>query len=202
MFSPRPVLLALALSAAGCAMQPARVDAMETRIPQPAELRRIEHPLYIILDPAKLPDTMTAYGQGVKPVEVQGLHTFVSRDLQRTMSQLFSVVQVAPPNTPAPPGIFLTGEVLINSFSTYVGTRGPGTPHGVYARMQWSFRIRAYGAPADAFVYSGTAESTVPIEKTHKTGPAFQSLFEDALRRVVTHWDNQKAYDRIARLGQ
>lgn len=198
----RSALLALALSLAACSMQPVHVGEMETKIPQPTELRRIEHPLFIILDPAKLPDTMTAYGQGVKPIEVDGLHAFVQRDLQRTMSQLFTTVTVAPPTTPAPQGIFLTGEVLVNSMSSYVGTRGPGTPQGVYVRMQWSFRIRAYGAPADAFVYQGTAESTAPVVSVRDTQAAFQTLFEDALRRLVAHYDGQKAYDRMARLGQ
>lgn len=197
----RPALFALVLAVAGCSMQPARVDQMETKIPQPGELRRIEYPLFVILDPAKLADTMTAYGQGVKPIEVRGLHTFVERDLQRTMSQLFTSVVVAPPTTPAPQGIFLTGEVLVNSLSSFSGTRGPGTPAGVYLRMQWSFRIRAYGAPADAFVYQGTAESTVPVTSTRDTQAAVQSLLEDALRRLVTHYDGQKAYERMARLG-
>ncbi len=198
----RPVLLALALAAAGCSMQPARVDQMETKIPQPGELRRIEYPLFVILDPAKLADTMTALGSGVKPIDVIGLHTWVQRDLQRTMSQLFTSVIVAPPTTPAPQGIFLTGEVLVNSLSSFTGTRGAGTPSGVYVRMQWSFRIRAYGAPADAFVYQGTAESTVPINSTRDTQAALQSLLEDALRRLVTHYDSQKAYDRMARIGK
>ena len=198
----RPVLLALTLAAAaGCAMQPVHVSEMETRIPQPKELRRIEHPLFVVLDPAKLPDSMTAVGDGVKPIEVHGLHTFVQRDLQRTMSQLFTTVTVAPPSTPAPSGIFLTGEVLVNSMSTFVGTRGPNTPSGVYVRMQWSFRVRAYGAPADAFIYQGTAESTVPITATRDTQQALQTLFEDGLRRVVAHFDGQSAHDRIARLG-
>jgi hypothetical protein len=182
-------------------MHPVHIDEMETRIPQPGELRRIEYPLFIILDPAKLPDTMTAYGQGVKPIEVYGLHSFVSRDLQRTMSQLFTTVTVAPPSTPAPTGVFLTGEVLVNSMSSFVGTRGPNTPSGVYVRMQWSFRIRAYGAPADAFIYQGTAESTMPITSTKSTQPALQSLVEDALQRLVAHYDGQKAYDRMARIG-
>ena len=202
MISLRPALLALALVAAGCSMKPVHVDAMETKIPQPGELRRIEYPLFVILDPAKLADSMTALGQGVKPIDVHGLHTFVQRDLQRTMSQLFTSVIVAPPTTPAPQGIFLTGEVLVNSLSSFTGTRGPGTPSGVYVRMQWSFRIRAYGAPADAFVYQGTAESTVPITSTRDTQPALQSLFEDGLRRLVTHYDTQRAYDRMARIGQ
>ncbi|PCC68089.1 hypothetical protein SAMN02745121_04568 [Nannocystis exedens] len=197
----RTTLLALALAVAGCSMHPVYVAEMETKIPQPGELRRIEHPLFIILDPTKLPDTMTALGQGVKPIEVYGLHTFVERDLQRTMSQLFTTVTVGPPSLPAPSGIFLTGEVLVNSLSSFVGTRGPGTPSGVYVRMQWSFRIRAYGAPADAFIYQGTAESTVPITATNTTQPALQTLFEDALRRLVSHYDGQKAYERMARIG-
>lgn len=197
----RPVLLALALALTGCSMRPVDVTAMETKIPQPTELRRIEIPLFVILDPAKLPDAMTAYGQGVKPIEVSGLHTFVERDLQRTLGQLFTNVRVAPPTTAAPDGIFLTGEVLVNSLQSFSGTRGPGTPSGVYVRMVWSFRVRAYGAPADAFVYQGTAESTVPINAVGDTQGAFQSLLEDALRRLITHYDGQKAYDRMARLG-
>ncbi|MFY0541064.1 hypothetical protein [Nannocystis pusilla] len=57
-------MLALAVAVAGCSMHPVYVAEMETKIPQPGELRRIEYPLFIILDPAKLPDTMTALGQG------------------------------------------------------------------------------------------------------------------------------------------
>lgn len=201
MTSLRTALLALALVATGCSMRPVDVSTMETKIPQPVELRRIEIPLFIILDPAKLPDAMTAIGPGVKPIEVSGLHTFVQRDMQRALTQLFTTVTVAPPSTPAPAGIFLTGEVLVNSLTTFSGTRGPGTPAGVYVRMQWSFRVRAYGAPADAFVYQGTAESTAPINAVADTQVAFQTLLEDALRRLLAHYDAQKAYDRLVRIG-
>lgn len=198
----RAALLALVLVTPACSMQPVYVDSMETKIPQPGELRRIELPLYIILDPAKLPDAMTVFGEGVKPIEVNGLHSFVQRDLQRTMNQLFVTATVAPPNTPAPTGDFLTGEVQLQSLSTFVGTGGPNTASGVYARMQWSFRIRAYGAPADAFVYQGTAQSAIPVASVRDTQAVFQSLFEDALRRLVAHYDGQRAYDRMSRIGK
>ena len=68
--------------------------------------------------------------------------------------------------------------------------------------MQWSLHIRAYGAPADAFVYQGTAQSRVPITSVRETSPAFQSMFEDALVRLVAHFDAQKAYERLSRTGR
>ncbi len=199
----RAALLALVMATAGCAMQPVDARALTPNVPQPLDTRRIEIPLYIVLDPVKLPDAMTATGQGVKPIEVTGVHAFVERDLQRALSQVFVSVTVAPPSAPAPAGIFFTGEVLINSMSTYAGPPAPGTTAaGAYARMQWSLRIRAYGAPADAFVYQGTAQGRVAVTSVRETGPAFQSMFEDALYRLIAHLDNQKVYEKLSRTGR
>lgn len=199
----RAAVLALMLTGTGCAMQPVDARTLTPNVPQPADTRRIEIPLYIILDPLKLPEMLTAQGQGVKPIEVNGLHAFVERDLQKTLSQVFSSVTVAPPSAPAPSGLFFTGEVLVSSLSTYAGPPAAGSnAAGAYPRMQWSLHIRAYGAPADAFVYQGTAQGRVPITSVRETSPAFQSLFEDALARLVAHLDGQKVYDRLSRTGR
>lgn len=203
---PRPfraAFLALVMGLAGCAMQPVDARSLTPNVPQPLDTRRIEIPLYIILDPVKLPDVMTATGQGVKPIEVTGLHAFIERDLQKTLSQVFASVTVAPPSQPAPTGVFFTGEVLITSLSSYAGPPAPGTNEaGAFARMQWGLRVRAYGAPADAFVYQGTAQGRVAITSVRKTGPAFQSMFEDALVRLMAHMDAQKIYERLSRTGR
>ena len=199
----RTTLLALVMGSVGCAMQPVDARSLVPQVPQPIDTRRIELPLYIVLDPLKLPDTMTAGGTGVKPVEVTGLHAFVERDLQKALSQVFASVTVAPPGTPAPTGIFFTGEVLINSLTTVVGPPAPGTDTGgAQARMQWSLHIRAYGAPADAFVYQGTAQGAVAITSTRATAPAFQSMLEDALVRLMASMDAQKIYERLSRTGR
>ena len=199
----RAVFFALLMATAGCAMQPVDARVLTPNVPQPLDTRRVEIPLYIILDPVKLPDAMTAQGQGVKPIEVTGLHAFVERDLQKTLSQVFSSVTVAPPSAPAPKGLFFTGEVLISALSTYAGPAAPGgsTP-GAYPRIQWSLHIRAYGAPADAFVYQGTAQRKIPVTPVRETSPAFQSMFEDALVRLMAHFDHQKAYERLSRTGR
>lgn len=201
--SVRAALLALVMAVAGCAMSPVDARALTPNVPQPADTRRLEIPLYLVLDATKFPDGMTAAGPGVKPIEVTGLHAFVERDLQKTLSQVFSQVVVAQPSTPAPVGMFFTGQVLINSMTTLTQPVKPGSPdQAVFVRMQWSLHIRAYSAPADAFVYQATAQSTVPIVSVRETGPAFQSLFEDALQRLLAHWGAQGAYDRLARTGR
>ena len=199
----RAALLAFTMALAGCAMQPVDARSLTPNVPQPLDTRRIEIPLYIVLDPGKLPNDMTAGGKGVKPVEVTGLHAFVERDLQKALSQVFASVTVAPPSQPAPAGIFFTGEVLVNTLSTFAGPPAPGSDKpGAYARMQWSLHIRAYGAPADAFVYQGTAQGTVPITSVRETSPAFQSMFEDALGRLMANLDAQKVYERLSRTGR
>ena len=59
MFRPlRAAVLALVM--AGCAMQPVDARSLAPNVPQPLDTRRIEIPLYIVLDPVKLPDAMTA----------------------------------------------------------------------------------------------------------------------------------------------
>jgi len=196
-------VFALVMAGAGCSMQPVDARSLTPSVPQPIETRRIEIPLYIILDPVKLPEVLTAQGKGVKPIEVSGLHAFVERDLQKTLSQVFSSVTVAPPSAPAPTGLFFTGEVLVSGLSTYAGPPAPGTTAaGAYPRMQWSLHIRAYGAPADAFVYQGTAQGKVAITSVRETSPAFQSMFEDALLRLLAHFDAQKVYERLSRTGR
>lgn len=201
--SLRAGALALVLAVAGCAMSPVDARALSPKLPQPQDTRRLEIPLYIILDPAKLPDAMTATGPGIKPIEVSGLHSFVERDLHKTLSQVFSRVVVAPPSTAAPSELFFTGMVLINSLTSLVQPVAPGSKEqGVFIRMQWSLHVRAYGAPADAFVYQGTAQSTKPITSTRETSEAFNSLLEDALSRMLAHFDGQKSYDRLSRTGR
>ena len=108
----RAAFLALVMAVAGCAMQPVDARSLAPNVPQPLDTRRIEIPLYIVLDPVKLPDVMTATGQGVKPIEVTGLHAFVERDLQRALSQVFARVVVAQPSMPAPAELFLGTGVL------------------------------------------------------------------------------------------
>ena len=76
------------------------------------------------------------------------------------------------------------------------------TAAGAYPRMQWSLHIRAYGAPADAFVYQGTAQSKLAITSVRETSPAFQSMFEDGLIRLMAHFDGQRAYERLSRTGR
>jgi len=199
----RAAFLAMVMALAGCAMRPVDARSLTPDVPQPIDTRRIEIPLYIVLDPVKLPNAMTASGKGTKPVEVTGLHAFVERDLQKALSQVFASVTVAPPSQPAPTGIFFTGEVLVNTLSTYAGPPAPGTTTaGAYARMQWSLHIRAYEAPADAFVYQGTAQGTLPITSTRQTAPAFESMFEDALTRLMANMDAQKIYERLSRTGR
>lgn len=184
-------------------MAPVDARALSPNVPQPQDTRRVEIPLYIILDPGKLPDAMTAQGPGVKPIEVSGLHAFVERDLQKTLTQVFAQVVVAPPSTPAPADLFFTGTVLVNSLTSFTQAVTPGsTDKAVFMRMQWSLHVRAYGAPADAFVYQGTAQSTVPITSVRETAPAFGSLLEDALSRMLAHFDGQRAYDRLSRTGR
>jgi hypothetical protein len=201
--SVRAALLALVMAVAGCAMSPVDARVLSPNVPQPQDTRRLEQALYIVLDPAKLPDAMLATGQGVKPIEVTGLHAFVERDLHKTMSQLFARVVVAPPSLRAPEELFFTGQVLVNALTTFTQPVAPGSAElGVFVRMQWSLHIRAYGAPADAFVYQGTAQSTKPIVSVRETSPAFNSLIEDALLRLVAHWGAQQAYDRLARTGK
>lgn len=199
----RTALLALSMALAGCGMSPVDARGLEPRVPQPQDMRRLETPLYLILDTNKLPDAMFATGQGVKPIEVTGLHSFVERDLYKTMSQLFSRVVVAPPSMPAPAELFFTGQVLINSLTTFTQPVAPGSQEqAVFIRMQWSLHIRAYGAPADAFVYQATAQSTVPITNVRSTNPAYQSLVEDAMQRLLAHWAQHQAYDRLSRTGK
>lgn len=116
---------------------------------------------------------------------------------------MFLSVTVVAPSAPVLAGLFFTGEVLIGSLSTYAGPPAPGsTVAGAYARMQWSLHIRAYGAPADAFVYQGTAQGKVAIGLVRDTSPAFQSLLEDALARLMAHLDAQKVYERLSRTGR
>jgi len=199
----RAALLALVMAFAGCAMAPVDARSLSPAVPQPADTRRLEIPLYLVLDATKFPDGMTASGPGVKPIEVTGLHAFVERDLQKALSQVFAKVVVAQPSMPAPAELFFTGQVLINSMTTLTQPVAPGSAEqAVFVRMQWSLHIRAYGAPADAFVYQATAQSTKPIVSVRETGPAFASLFEDALSRLLAHWAAQQAYDRLARTGK
>ncbi len=182
---------ALALSA-GCASQQVDVRQLQVVTPAPAASKSAL-PLHIVLDPARVPASISATGQDIKPVTVDGLHAFVERDLRNALSSVFASVDVVPPNQTYPDQYYLLAEVEISQLR-FMNTSG-----GLAGRLEWSFKLRAAGRDQHIYQTSGT---TGPAAAKGDAQGAIAGVLEAAVNKIMTSYVERDIAGRVARLEQ
>jgi hypothetical protein len=160
---------------------------------KPASLliaQKIERPLYIVLDPARVKKTWAistapcaTHAAGCEHFNLTDVDQFVRRDLKRAMENYFSRVEVVESAEAVPATPHVVADVKIDDIKLDELVRGGAT----YAiiEMTWGFALRKNEASEYAYSFAGTAHSGDSYP-TFEAGCA--KLVEDAIPGMLKKW--------------
>ncbi|HCF56474.1 MAG TPA: hypothetical protein DFS52_00555, partial [Myxococcales bacterium] len=196
------LFLSLALFATGCAA-PGNYSrsaygtiggySLANANPKPASLmvaRKIERPLYIVLDASRVKDTWPLETQacathvdGCERFKLMDVQTFVRRDLKAAMESYFASVEVVEPSQALPNAPHVVADVKIDDIRLNGLVRGRQTYSLI--EMTWSFALRLGEEVDYAYSFAGTAAS-------NDTYPTFEAgcatLVENAIPAMLKKW--------------
>ncbi len=152
--------------------------------------RKIERPLFIVLDPKRVKDTWqmetaacAAQSAGCERFNLFEVQTFVTRDLKNAMLNYFSSVEVVDPATALPATPHVVADVKIDSLRLNSLVRGDMTH--VLIEMTWSFAMRRSEQADYSYSFAGTAVSNDSYP-TFEAGCA--TMIEDAIPAMLKKW--------------
>ena len=170
--------------------------------PKPASLmvaRKIDRPLYVILDAAKVRDKWTidtsacATGSsGCEHFQLMDAQEFVKRDLKAALSDFFSRVEIVAPGQPLPTTPHVVADVKVDDIRIHDLVRGSLT----YAiiQMTWGFALRKSENKDYAYSFAGTAES-------NDSYPTFEAglgqMIENAIPSMLKKWTESGGVDAL-----
>jgi hypothetical protein len=180
------VVLVMSLAMTACAMEPVHTARLQIQPTVPMVARKIARSLFIVLDPAQVPDRYTIPEQTNKEIQILEIHEFVRRDLHHGLSALFESVVVVAPSVAIPEGA-LVAQVRIQRFAADVDmvTTGNETASRVYGQMGWSFAIRGSGAADFAFSHTENVRGTFPLTHVSQTAEMMTSTYQVAIERLL-----------------
>ena len=161
--------------------------------PKPVSLmvaQKIDRPLYVVLDPAKVRDKWTidtsacATGSaGCEHFQLMDAQEFVRRDLKAALSDFFSRVEIVAPGQALPTTPHVVADVKVDDIRIHELVRGPLS----YAiiQMTWGFALRKSEKKEYAYSFAGTAES-------NDSYPTFEAglgqMVENAIPSMLKKW--------------
>jgi hypothetical protein len=170
--------------------------------PTPASLmiaRKIERPLYIVLDADRVKDSWTmetspcATGSDqCKRFELMDVHTFVRRDLKAAMENYFSRVEVVESQAALPSTPHVVADVKIDNIRLNDLVRGGFTY--TLIEMTWGFAIRRSEQQDYAYSFAGTAVSNDSYP-TFEAGCA--TLIENAIPGMLKKWTEEGGVEAL-----
>jgi hypothetical protein len=183
-----------AIAAPACGQS---LDVAQLQLPAAAaaEGSKSALPVHIVLDPNKVPESVTATGRDQRSLTVTNLRAFVERDIQRTLASFFDHVDVVDPGFEQPGEWYLVAEVEISSLRLMSANGGKA----LRGRMEWSFVLRAAGREQHIYKSSGTTGGDV--SRGDGRG-ALQATFEAALDKLARAYVERDIRGRVARLEQ
>lgn len=166
--------------------------------PKPMSLmvaRKIDRTLYIILDPARVPDTWTLENNacandlpGCSYTDLTGFQSFVSRDLRIAMANYFSRVLVVAPSFERPSAPYAVAEVKVDNVVFRSMSRTYNLGH---IEMTWAFALRLSEDEDFAYSYAGGATSSDMFE-TFEIG--YAQLVENAIPVMLKEWTEKGGF--------
>jgi hypothetical protein len=171
-----PALVALSLSTAGCFGSNYRSSySMLDVQAKPASLmvaQKIQRPLVLVLDPAKVPDTVDLkVASSMDPVngpsfKLLQFQRFVDRDLKAAFGAYFSRVEVVQAGAPMPSEPHVVADVKVDRVQLHSVPAG-GLMY-VIIEMTWGVGLRPSEAKEYTFTFAGEAKSS-------ETYPTFEA---------------------------
>ena len=167
--------------------------SMKNVHPTPPSLmiaRKIERPLYIVLDATKVKDAwpiQTAAcatgGMGCEHFTLMDFQEFVKRDLRNTMTNYFSRVEVVDSAAALPKTPHVVADVKVDDIRLDALVRGALTYQLI--EMTWGFAMRGSDQQEYAYSFAGTASSNDSYP-TFEAGCA--QLVENAIPAMLKKW--------------
>lgn len=161
--------------------------------PKPPSLmvaRKIERPLYLVLDAAKVKDTWgletapcATGGRGCERFNLMDVQQFVRRDLRTAMESYFSRVEVVESTQALPSTPHVVGDVKLDDIRLNGLVRGAFTYQLI--EMTWGFALRGSDQQDYAYSFAGTAASNDSYP-TFEAGCA--QVVENAIPAMLKKW--------------
>jgi hypothetical protein len=152
--------------------------------------RKIERPLYIVLDAAKLKDSWALEtaacatdSMGCERFKLLEVQLLARRDLKNLMEQYFSKVEIVASAAALPQTPHIVADVKVDDIRLNGLVRGRLTYQLI--EMTWGFAMRPSEAQDYSFTFGGTA-SSADSYPTFEAGCA--TLVENALAAMLKSW--------------
>ncbi len=152
--------------------------------------RKIQRPLYIVLDANKVKDTWpietaacATHSMGCEHFNLMDVQQFVRRDLSAAMQNYFSRVEVVTSEGELPKTPHVVADVKIDDIRLNALVRGPLTYQLI--EMTWGFAMRGSDQQEYAYSFAGTASSNDSYP-TFEAGCA--QLVENAIPAMLKKW--------------
>jgi len=175
--------LLLATTVTACAMQPVYVDRLGLDYPSPMVATRIQQPLYLVLDPDRVPDRVTVREPSMKNIEVFHIRAWVQQILPDALKRFFANVEVVGPDAQLPTTPHMVADVEVRSIGAIVdkAVGNTGVAARVYGTMTWGIAIRRSGEKNYAFSYSASVQGVKPLTHVSETDMMYGSTFSMAI---------------------
>lgn len=155
------------------------VKALNPKPPTIMVAKKLDVPLYIVLDPARVKPEYAA----PRIDKLVNMQSFVTRDLTRVMGEYFSEVKVVASANEAPKERSVIADVKVDEFKQDSVVLS-GTGYTVLI-MTWSFALRTSDSEDYLFSFAGVAKSQ-PNQKSWDD--AVTNLLENALTGLLDEW--------------
>jgi hypothetical protein len=173
--------------------------------PLPAMVaKKVALPLYLVVGKDDVPEDVHVAGTTIAiftipDVDLKNVRTFATRDVKRAFEPYFSTVNVVYDEAQLPKTPYVRGQIKITKieYEHRVSVGDHGQKHELFGALEWAFGLRASGADDFAFHF---AERTISTDQMKSFGDTteWQSLFQDALRKLVAEYDKSGAQGKLA----
>ncbi len=170
---------------------------------KPASLmvaRKIDRPLYIVLDPARVkdiweigtPSCALPDHPGCEHFKLFDVQTFVRRDLKAAMESYFTRVEIVAPGQTLPNGSYVFADVKVDDIKLHDVVAG----HLTYTmiEMTWGFAMRRSEDTDYTYSFGGTASSS-------QSYPTFEAgctqLIENAIPAMLKKWTESGGVEQL-----
>lgn len=170
--------------------------------PKPPSLmiaRKIQRPLYIVLDANKVKDTWplataacATGAAGCEHFELMDFQQFVRRDLREAMTNYFSRVEVVDSPEALPKTPHVVADVKVDDIRLNALVRGSLTYQLI--EMTWAFALRGSDQQDYAYSFAGTAASNDSYP-TFEAGCA--QLVENAIPAMLKKWTEKGGIEAL-----
>lgn len=154
--------------------------------------RKIQRPLYLVLDPARVKDTWqlktaacATGGSGCEQFNLMQVQTFVRRDLKAAMENYFTRVEIVDSAQALPPATtaYVVGDIKVDEIK--LNSLQRGYLAYVLIEMNWGFALRASEHTDYDYSFAGLAQSNDSYP-TFEAGLA--TLIENAIPAMLKKW--------------